>query len=123
MKIKVADIILIVTLIVAILGGMIWLYWPKNVETEHLYAIVLHDNEEVLRIDLMQLEETTEYRITGDVSEMVIKANKSGIWVAESNCPGHDCIHMGITNSPTKVISCIPNDVIIQILGEGEILG
>lgn len=122
-NVKKADVVLIAVLLVFIIGGMLWLYWPKKVEHSHLYAVVLHNNEEVLRIDLMELEETTEYKITGDVSEMTIKANNSGIWVAKSDCYGHDCIHMGVTNNPDKVISCIPNDVIIRIIGEGELLG
>lgn len=122
MKIKVADIILIIVLTLGIIGGMIWLYFPKNNNYSSTYAIVLHNNEEILRIDFESLDETTEYIIQGDVSEMTIMANKSGVWVAKSECYGHDCIHMGITNSPDKIISCLPNDVIIKIVGEGEIL-
>ena len=63
-------------------------------------------------------EETTviaegEYR-----NVIVIEAGE--VFVAESDCPGGDCMHQGRIHRGGQRIACAPNGVIISVSGEEE---
>lgn len=42
-------------------------------------------------------------------------------WIAESNCPGEDCVHSGTIDRPGRSIVCLPNRVELRIAGSGDV--
>jgi len=41
--------------------------------------------------------------------------------IAESTCPGNDCVHSGKIHSAGRSIVCLPNRVEIRITGESDV--
>lgn len=50
----------------------------------------------------------------------VIRVENGAVFVAESDCPGGDCIHQGEISRGGQRIACAPNGVIISVSGEAE---
>ena len=44
------------------------------------------------------------------------------IRVSEADCPDQICVHQGFISDGTTPIVCLPNKLIIQIIGGGEAL-
>lgn len=49
--------------------------------------------------------------------EMTIAVEGGRVRVAESACPGRDCVHMGWISRPGRSIVCLPNRVEIRLTG------
>lgn len=43
------------------------------------------------------------------------------VCIAESNCPGADCVHSGTIDRPGRSIVCLPNRVELRIAGSGDV--
>ncbi|MBQ8917117.1 MAG: NusG domain II-containing protein, partial [Oscillospiraceae bacterium] len=41
--------------------------------------------------------------------------------IAQSTCPGEDCVHSGWISSPGRSVVCLPNRVEIRITGSSEV--
>jgi len=54
-----------------------------------------------------------EYRNTIEISD-------GKVWVAESDCPGTDCVYSGVVSKVGRSIVCLPNRMEIRIIGAPE---
>ncbi len=52
----------------------------------------------------------------GLVNEILIEDGK--VMMKEANCQGQDCIHQGEKESAGETIICLPNQVMVELLGE-----
>ena len=62
----------------------------------------------------------------GDLSVLKgisMTVEKGEVYVAESDCPGGDCMHQGKISRKGQRIACAPNGVIITVSGgkDGEV--
>ena len=51
---------------------------------------------------------------------VTLEAEQGRIRVAESSCPGRDCVHTGWIDAPGGQIICLPNRLIISLIGEHD---
>ena len=51
---------------------------------------------------------------------VTLEAEQGRIRVAESSCPGRDCVHTGWIDAPGEQIICLPNRLIISLIGEHD---
>ncbi|MBP3206416.1 MAG: NusG domain II-containing protein [Lachnospiraceae bacterium] len=64
------------------------------------------------------LEENVDVEISGvngGVNHLHIENGQ--VWVTEASCPDQICVHMGRISQPGQSIICLPNQVVIEILG------
>lgn len=57
--------------------------------------------------------------ITGTLGDTVVEIKNKKVRILDSPCPNHTCMRSSISRYPESLV-CLPNDVIIQIEGEGE---
>ncbi|SHJ58842.1 hypothetical protein SAMN02745751_02907 [Dethiosulfatibacter aminovorans DSM 17477] len=71
---------------------------------------------------LYSLDATLEKEIIieTDKGTNVIHIEKGSVHMAESTCPDKTCIKQGSIDSPGEIIVCLPNKVIIEIIGNNE---
>ena len=58
--------------------------------------------------------------ISGDYRNDILIEN-GRVCIAESDCPGTDCVHSGWISAPGRSIVCLPNRVEIRITGTSEV--
>jgi hypothetical protein len=113
-KIKIADFILIVLLILAGVISSFYLYGNK------------YKNKKVIvelsgkTYGIYDLNKNTIINLKGQYSDVKINIENGYVFVSESKCPQKLCIKMGRKNKVNDVIVCIPNRLIIRIEGEEE---
>ena len=110
MKIK-RDLILIGILIsVSLVFLVIWFVNNNDIGN---YAVITHNDEEVVRLPL---NTDTEYEISGDISLMHIHIKDGYVYVHDSGCSNQICVNTKKTNKKGAIIACIPNGVIIKVI-------
>ena len=57
--------------------------------------------------------------IPGTLGDTVVEIKNKKVRILNSPCPNHTCMRSSISRYPESLV-CLPNDVIIQIEGEGE---
>lgn len=116
MKLKVSDIILITILLTGVIISAIFIYMPKkNPESKELYAVVEVDRKVVDEIDFLSLESENSYTYEGLYTEVVVKADKEGIWVVKSGCKDQVCVKHTKISALSEQIICAPNLFMITI--------
>ena len=110
-----------VKLIAALLAGVVilcvaLLLLPKGQGT---VAVVKQDGAVLAEIDLTALSQTYTLPVEG----------KNGLWnrvvaqqgrirVEEASCPDQVCVHQGWISDSSVPIVCLPNKLVIEIIGE-----
>lgn len=108
-----SDIILIGVLLIVSLS--VFLIWYLS-GTEGSTALVTVDGKKVgeysLAIDGV-------YYVNDGTNVLVIEDGKA--YIREANCPGYqDCVETGKISRVGETIVCLPNKVVVEIVGEGD---
>lgn len=83
-----------------------------------LYAEIVLDNEAVARYDLNGLDGPIRLPVGGAEYPLTVEADRGRIRIAESACPGGDCVRTGWADRPGQQIICLPNRLVISLTGE-----
>ena len=106
--------LLAVVFVLLLAAAVLLAYLPKG-DATGAWAEVYRNNR---LLQTVSLAEDTTFAVEGDyVNRIEVRQGKIGI--AESDCPGADCVHSGFIGTPNRSIVCLPNGVEIRILGEG----
>ncbi|MGI5848760.1 MAG: NusG domain II-containing protein [Christensenellales bacterium] len=81
-----------------------------------LIAVVIKEDQEIHKIDLDGITEQTTIILEG--TDIVIVAEKRRIRFVESSCHDKTCINTGWLDSVGDIAACLPNRVLIKIVGE-----
>ena len=87
--------------------------WPGPVT-----AAIVHRGQVVQTVELDRLTEEMTVTVEGDY-HLTILLDRDGVRVAESDCPGQDCVHTGTITRAGQSIVCLPEQVVVQLTGGG----
>lgn len=108
-----SDIILVAVLLVISLSVFLVFYLTR---TEGDTVVVSVDGVKVAEYPLSI---DGVYYLNGGTNVLVIEDNKA--YIREANCPGYqDCVEQGRISFVGESIVCLPNKVIVEIVGEGD---
>lgn len=107
-----ADIILVGVLLIISLSVFLIVTLTKE---EGAVAVVTVDGREVGRYSLFV---DGEYSLNGGTNTLVIKEGKA--FVTYASCPDGLCKHQGKISATGERIVCLPNKVMIEIVGAEE---
>ncbi len=94
---------------------------PKKVN--HPVARITLDGELVKEIDLDEVVVPYSFTLTGAHGlTNTILVEHGRISVRAASCPDQICVHQGTISDGTVPIVCLPNRLIIEIVGGGEAL-
>ena len=110
----VSDIVLIVTLLIA---GFLSLALVGRIGDQGSYALVEVGGTVTHKFRLNELNEKRDVVIIGTMGEMVLHIEKGKIGVIKSTCPHKLCIRMSPRYRAGESIICVPNKVVITIVG------
>ena len=111
MKLKKADIVLVLVLLLAAAAAGIFMLAVRGDGAE---AVVIRDGQEILRLPLS--EDAEEVITEGeDSNTVVIKGGTAR--VTEANCPDKVCVHTGEIRYEGQTIVCLPHKLVVKIEG------
>ena len=70
----------------------------------------------VCRVTLAELQETKTVQVDGTY-HLTIEMTPEGVRVAQSDCPGGDCVRTGTITRAGQSIVCLPEQVVVQLTG------
>lgn len=114
--------LLIAALAAAVLLAGIFLLRPAKQDTEAgTIARIKLDGKVIEEIDLSALTEPKTIVVTGEngLTNTII-AEKDSIRVEKADCPDQVCVRQGAISNGTVPIVCLPNKLIIEIVGGGD---
>jgi hypothetical protein len=83
-------------------------------------AEVFYKDKLVLTIDL---NVDSEYIVDGELGDVVLEVKDKKIRVKSENSPRNICSREGYIGDSSRTLICLPNKVIVKIVGESEIDG
>ena len=108
-----SDLILVGTLL--IIGLSVLLFYYVN-RTEGSTVVVSVDGKKVAEYPLSV---NGTYYLNNGTNVLVIEDGYA--YISEANCPGYqDCVEAGKKHFVGETITCLPNKVVVEIVGEGE---
>ena len=66
------------------------------------------------------LDSDGTHDVRGPLGTTVVQVAGGSIRVVSSPCSNHLCVRMGAIRNPGQAVVCVPNHVVVRILGEGE---
>lgn len=106
--------LIIISFSVAMMMICIFLIFEKKGQQ----ALVYHGNTLIKTIDLSK---DAIYQVEGDLGIIDIEVRDYQIRVIQENSPYHLCSRQGYISSSNETIICMPNKIIIEIVGENSI--
>ena len=119
-KIKPVHILMIITgaVFIAALVVSVRFIGAKN---SGKTALITQNGKVLYEIDLENIKEPYTIRIDGDGERYnIIEVRNGEIGVIEASCPDKVCINMGFISDGLLPVTCLPNKVIIKIIGGDE---
>ena len=114
MHITVGDKILIISLFV--LNGWLFMNWGTGFN-EGDWVVVEVDQNEVARLSLAT-DQTTQVKGLLGLTEVEVKKGQARI--VRSPCQNKVCIKSGYIRYADRLAACIPNRVVVRIIGEAH---
>lgn len=93
-------------------------YYGGLARSGPLTATILHRGQVVQTVRLDRLTEELTVPVEGTY-HLAVTLDKTGVRVAESDCPGQDCVHTGTITRAGQSIVCLPEQVVVQLTGGG----
>ena len=107
-------------MVAAALLATVALVLPPQREEDPVARITL-DGELVKEIKLNQVGASFSFTVTGASGlTNTILVEKGRIRVEEADCPDQICVDQGFISDGTVPIVCLPNRLVIEIVGGGE---
>lgn len=102
-----------VVLVILLMGLTAGLFLPKSTASEKKIIQIFQDNQLIKECSPDREE---SFWVEGTYRNQIV-ISAGSVSVAESNCPGGDCVHSGRISDAGRSIVCLPNKVEIRIVG------
>jgi hypothetical protein len=112
------DKMLIILILVSSIGALVFIS-GMTMNYDNRYVKISIDGE---LYKTYSLDGTLDKKITIDTDNgsNVIHIEEGLVYMEESTCPDKTCIKQGVIEKPGEIIVCLPNKVIVEIIGETE---
>ena len=114
------DALVAAAVLVLAIAVAVAVYAPARAGGEEPVVVVTASGEEVYRLPLRQFPDAPgTFTHNGYTLTLRLDASgsDSGVYVAQSDCPGHDCVHMGVIRRTGQSIVCLPAQIVIRLEG------
>lgn len=107
---------LLLILILLLVSAALALGYHTTRRTPALRAEVTIDGELVQVLDLTKNQEVTIQGAHNGTNHLIVQDGE--IWCSQASCPDKVCVHQGKQSRDGEIIVCLPNLMIVQIIGE-----
>ena len=71
----------------------------------------------------LPLSTDTELTVETSLGVNVVVVQDGAVYVREANCSNHDCMHQGAIGAPGTQIICLPHELWIEVVANGQSIG
>lgn len=107
---------LILAIVLLLIAGISGTGYYLTHRTPALRAEVTIDGELVKTLDMSKNQEVVIEGKHGGKNTLIVEGGQ--IWCAEASCPDHVCVHQGKQSLDGGLIVCLPNLMIVQVIGK-----
>lgn len=118
MKVKKWDVIIISIFVILSFVPALFFALDAKGEEPGLYAEVKVKGELVGTYALTGHEGREEFTVESDLGKNIIEIVDEKIGMYEADCPDHICYVPEFISKPGETIVCLPNRVVIEVMGE-----
>ncbi len=111
------DIVIIIILISISLGSLGIIKYYNNKAYAEEYVEISVDGEKIKKIPL---ENNETFTVKTELGTNVIKVESGKVNVEDADCPDKVCIEDGYIDEPGEILVCLPNKVVIEIIGQNK---
>ena len=115
MRIKKADIILALVIIIIGLVGTFYLTFSIDNDMKN-GQVIIHVNEEYYGSYPLDKDRVITVKEGDHINKITIKDGYAQM--SFSNCPNHDCMEQGKIKDSSKAIICLPNKVVVEVVSQ-----
>ena len=112
MKIKIGDIVVIGVLIVFIVVLSLKYFGRYN---SNRYVRISGWKEQLT----FPINENRKISVNGPLGVTDVVIRDGEVWIKDSPCKNKICIKMGKIKRPGEQVICVPNRVVVEIIGKG----
>lgn len=118
MKLKKLDYVVIIVLTILTIVSFIITLTFSNRKYDSEYVEIHVDGKLYKKVPLNNNEETIE--VITSLGKNVIQISKGKAHISEADCPDKVCIKDGYIDNPSKILVCLPNKVVVQVIGNNK---
>ncbi|NLU25420.1 MAG: NusG domain II-containing protein [Clostridiales bacterium] len=107
---------LVAAVVLLLAVGAFWGFYGFHSGSGNLTAVITHRGEEVERVALASLSAEETITVEGTYTVNIVLA-PDGVSVSSATCPTQDCVHTGKITRAGQSIVCLPEQVIVQLVG------
>ncbi len=78
-------------------------------------SLAVHHGAEVIET---ALPSSTLFTVDGDIGPVTVEVDGYRVRIADSPCPGQDCVRRGWIDKPGDVVICVPSGI-FAVIGTG----
>ena len=112
------DALVVLAVALLAIGSAVWFYGGLGGH-EDAAVVITHQGTEVARFPLSPISSTREVVIDGTY-HLTVTSDGEQVWVSASDCPTQDCVRTGAISRPGQSIVCLPEQVIVKLIGTGD---
>ena len=90
---------------------------PKPLDALVAAAVITQHGQTVRTVPLTSLDKELVIPLDDGNYHLTVHVDGTGVYVADSDCPGQDCVHTGRITRSGQSIVCLPEQVVIQLTG------
>ncbi len=110
--------IIVAVVILAVLVGSCLFAWSATQTTGGGLMAVVHDSDG--ETHQLPLDHDAQLTVTTDKGTNVIAVQNGEVVMVDADCDGHDCIQQGAISMPGTQIICLPHQLWIEIVENGQ---
>ncbi len=107
---KIGDLIVLAVFIIAAALAIYFMTKPTGSE------VYIYKDGKLLEAVSLSVEKTVKVD-----EHITVKISGGAAFVLKSDCKGQDCVKAGKISKVGEMIVCLPNKVVIKIVGDGEV--
>lgn len=82
--------------------------------------MISQDGKVIQTVDLATMKEDHTEITVGGAYTNVIELERDRVRMESSDCPTQDCVHTGWISKPGQSIVCLPNRLVVELVGGGS---
>jgi hypothetical protein len=94
--------------------------WTRGIVSSAPRGSELRITVENTTVFLRPMDQDTDFTVRGPIGETVVKIHGGSARVSEASCPRHVCLHSGAVRKVGEVIVCVPNHLVLEVVGESD---
>ena len=107
---KIGDLIVLAVFIIAAALAIYFMTKPTGSE------VYIYKDGKLLEAVSLSVKKTVKID-----EHITVKISGGAAYVLKSDCKGQDCVKAGKISKVGEMIVCLPNKVVIKIVGDGEV--